>query len=55
MFAPTDRVRVLTLPTLAGVLLALGLAGAAAVPAGAQEILPHPAPPFEGKIGRTVA
>src|SRR5580765_2445516 len=33
--------------------LCLALAAAFALPAGAQEILPRPAQPFGGKIGRT--
>jgi arylsulfatase len=33
----------------------LALGAAIALPAGAQEVLPEPQPPFKGKIGRTAA
>ena len=35
--------------------LSLALGAAIALPAGAQEVLPYPQPPFKGKIGRTAA
>jgi len=36
-------------------MLSLALGAVIALPAGAQEVLPHPPQPFKGKIGRTAA
>src|SRR6266487_1219833 len=36
-------------------MFSLALGAAIALPAGAQEVLPYPQPPFKGKIGRTAA
>jgi len=44
---PGSRVMVATLA------LAAVFAGSAAAQSAAQEVLPRPAPPFKGKIGRT--